>query len=126
MDFTMTKTVQAGVEVHAVVGDIDALSVAEFNELLTAAVESTCDSPAKAFVLDMNSVSFCSVGGLKALLTAQRSARSAGVHMAVTAGTPVMDRALTLADPARTISSYADRAHALRECASMADHAARG
>ncbi|WP_176968738.1 STAS domain-containing protein [Amycolatopsis xylanica] len=113
----MTKTEQAGIEVLTVIGDIDALSVTEFAEIVSAAVESTCDRPVKAFVLDMNSVSFCSVGGLDVLLTAQRKARSAGVHMAVTAGTPVMDRVLTLADPARTVAAYSDREHAVRQCA---------
>lgn len=100
---------RAGCALVIAVGEIDALSVDEFE----TALRSQPATETEAVVVDLARVPFCSVSGLGALLSLVRRTRRHGVRLALVAGTHNVLRGLEVIGVAGAVPVHQDRAGAL-------------
>jgi anti-anti-sigma factor len=109
-DLSIDTRSQGGVTQLVLAGEFDLASVPQFEDAI-AAVES--GRPA-AIVIDLSGLSFMDSSGLRALVTADDRARSAGRRLAIVPGPPAvrrvfeitqLDKKLDLVEDASAVSA---------------------
>ena len=92
MRFEITVVDEADAVRVTVVGELDLATTPELERALDA-VEAT---PARAIVLDLDGVEFLDSTGLRAVLAADARSQANGSRLAVTRGSPQVQRLLRL------------------------------